>query len=296
MNLKLSKNTKMSKQNSKMKRSEGLVQRKHFTSDHNDSERHEVSEEGDDSKDAKLTLTENIFLLGLKDKEGYISFWNDCISTGLRGCILIDLCLRGKIELEKAGVKCKNLLLRKVVVKNETSVGDALLDEAFKYIKTSSELHTVPEWIDYFSGDSWNPLKLKYRLKNVRNRIAKSLVEKGTLTTGAQNFILFNIKTHPLLQNITKLRLINSVQNALLKKWSNDCLRMDKRLVALVFMAHACDVLEDTFANLNSEDYELVKTRMNILLHLDFEIQAYRSECDALLWAVFYSLYKLELL
>ena len=42
---------------------------------------------------------EEVLLLGLKDKEGYTSFWNDCISSGLRGCILIELALRGRIEL-----------------------------------------------------------------------------------------------------------------------------------------------------------------------------------------------------
>ncbi|KAB7505794.1 Golgi phosphoprotein 3, partial [Armadillidium nasatum] len=44
---------------------------------------------------------------------GYTSFWNDCISSGLRGCILIELSLRGRIELEKAGLRRKSLLNRK---------------------------------------------------------------------------------------------------------------------------------------------------------------------------------------
>ncbi|KAJ8383428.1 hypothetical protein AAFF_G00221280 [Aldrovandia affinis] len=57
-------------------------------------------EEESDSKDIRLTLMEEILLLGLKDKEGYTSFWNDCISSGLRGCILIELALRGRIHLE----------------------------------------------------------------------------------------------------------------------------------------------------------------------------------------------------
>lgn len=54
-----------------------------------------------DSKETRLTLMEEVLLLGLKDKEGYTSFWNDCISSGLRGCILIELALRGRIELER---------------------------------------------------------------------------------------------------------------------------------------------------------------------------------------------------
>ena len=46
---------------------------------------------------------EEVLLMGLKDKEGYTSFWNDCISSGLRGCILIELALRGRVELERSG-------------------------------------------------------------------------------------------------------------------------------------------------------------------------------------------------
>ena len=39
----------------------------------------EEEEEERDSKDTRLTLMEEVLLLGLKDKEGYTSFWNDCI-------------------------------------------------------------------------------------------------------------------------------------------------------------------------------------------------------------------------
>ena len=65
----------------------------------------------------------------------YTSFWNDCISSGLRGCILIELALRGRIELERAGMRRKSLLGRKVILKNGEPCGDVLLDEALKHIK-----------------------------------------------------------------------------------------------------------------------------------------------------------------
>ena len=62
----------------------------------------------------RLTLMEEVLLMGLKDREGYTSFWNDCISSGLRGCILIELGLRGRIQLEKQPARRKSLLMRKV--------------------------------------------------------------------------------------------------------------------------------------------------------------------------------------
>jgi Golgi phosphoprotein 3 len=42
---------------------------------------------------------EEVLLLGIKDKQGYLSFWNDNISYALRGCILIELALRRRIGI-----------------------------------------------------------------------------------------------------------------------------------------------------------------------------------------------------
>ncbi len=72
--------------------SEGLKQRRRHKVE---EKREDVDEDYDqtagqdiddgDSKETRLTLMEEVLLLGLKDKEGYTSFWNDCISSGLRG-------------------------------------------------------------------------------------------------------------------------------------------------------------------------------------------------------------------
>ena len=44
----------------------------------------------------------------------------------------------------------------------------------------------------------------------------------------------------------------------MLRKWVNDAHRMDRRLLSLIFLAHASDVLENAFAPLNDDDYDLV--------------------------------------
>uniref|UniRef100_A0A8D8U714 Golgi phosphoprotein 3 n=1 Tax=Cacopsylla melanoneura TaxID=428564 RepID=A0A8D8U714_9HEMI len=141
-----------------MNRGDGLVQRRNVLKDSdttlsksNNSEEDEPNEElgangvdeDQDSKETRLTLMEEVLLLGLKDKEGYTSFWNDCISSGLRGCILIELGLRGRIELEKAGMRRKSLLSRKVIVRNDKPTGDVLLDEALKHMKETNPPETV---------------------------------------------------------------------------------------------------------------------------------------------------------
>ncbi|CAL8126069.1 unnamed protein product [Orchesella dallaii] len=245
-----------------------------------------------DSKETRLTLMEEVLLLGLKDKEGYTSFWNDCISSGLRGCILIELAIRGKVELEKAGMRRRSLCNRKVLVKNDSPCGDVLLDEALKHIKDTEPPETVQSWIEYLSGETWNPLKLSYQLKNVRERLAKNLVEKGVLTTEKQNFLLFDMTTHPLVDNVAKTRLVKRLQESVLSKWTNDPNRMDKRLLALIFMAHASDVLENAFSPLNDDDYELAMKRVRELMDLDFEAESAKPNANETMWAVIASFVK----
>lgn len=135
-------------------------------------------------------------------------------------------------------------------------------------------------------GETWNPLKLHYQLRNVRERLAKNLVEKGVLTTEKQNFLLFDMTTHPLTNNNIKQRLIKRVQEAVLEKWVNDPHRMDKRLLALIFLAHSSDVLENAFAPLLDDQYDLAMKRVRLLLDLDPEVESMKTNTNELVWAV----------
>ncbi|KAL2092396.1 hypothetical protein ACEWY4_012194 [Coilia grayii] len=282
-------------------RNSGLVQRrteasrsaaadKERGSGDEDYDARRVDEQDDDdsgdSKETRLTLMEEVLLLGLKDREGYTSFWNDCISSGLRGCMLIELALRGRLQLEACGMRRKSLLARKVICKSDAPTGDVLLDEALKHIKDTQPPETVQSWIELLSGETWNPLKLHYQLRNVRERLAKNLVEKGVLTTEKQNFLLFDMTTHPLTNSTIKQRLIKKVQEAVLEKWVNDPHRMDKRLLALIFLAHSSDVLENAFAPLLDDQYDLAMKRVRQLLDLEPEGESVKTNANELLWAV----------
>uniref|UniRef100_A0A8D2JKI6 Golgi phosphoprotein 3 n=1 Tax=Sciurus vulgaris TaxID=55149 RepID=A0A8D2JKI6_SCIVU len=204
---------------------------------------------------------EEVLPLGLKDQESYISFWNDCISSGLRGCMLIELALRGRFQLEACGMRCKSILTRKVICKSDVPTGDVLLDEVLKHVKETQLPERVQNWIELLTAETWNPLKLHYQLRNVWERLAKNLVERGILTTEKQNFLRFHMRTHPLTNNNIKQRLIKKVQEAVLDKWVND--PHHNRLLALICSAHALDVLESTFAPLLDEQYDLATKKAN---------------------------------
>ncbi|CAF0951720.1 unnamed protein product [Rotaria sordida] len=243
--------------------------------------------DSDDDKETRLTLMEEVLLLGLKDREGYTSFWNDCISSGLRGCILTELGFRGRLELEKTGARRRTLANRKVMLLDDTMAGDVLLDEALRHVKETQPAETVQSWIEYLSGECWNPLKLKYQLRNVRERLAKSLVDKGICSTEKQNFFLFDMTTHPLSDSIHKTKLIKKVQDSVLTRWPNDPRRMDRRILALIYLAHASDVLENAFTSLSDDDYEVAMKHVRELLDLDpdQETSKYDSKME-IMWAV----------
>lgn len=113
----------------------------------------DISESAERMKQPKLTLMEEVLLMGLKDKQGYLSFWNDNISYALRGCIVLELAFRGRISMQKDSSRRRFPLADRVIeVVDETLTGEVLLDEALKMMK-SSEKMSVSAWIDLMSGE-----------------------------------------------------------------------------------------------------------------------------------------------
>lgn len=113
----------------------------------------DISESAERSKQPKLTLMEDILLMGLKDKQGYLSFWNDNISYALRGCIVIELAFRGRISMIKDSSRRRFPLAdRMIEVIDDTLTGEVLLDEALKMMKSSEQM-SVSSWIDLMSGE-----------------------------------------------------------------------------------------------------------------------------------------------
>lgn len=77
------------------------------------------------------------------------------------------------------------------------------------------------------------------------------------------------------------------VQEAALRRSITDVAHADKRSLALLMLAHSADVLENAFAPLSDEDYELATRRVRSLLDLDFEAEAMRPDACEIMWAVF---------
>ncbi|KAK3385079.1 vacuolar protein sorting-associated protein 74 [Podospora didyma] len=235
----------------------------------------DISESEERSKQPKLTLMEEVLLLGLKDKQGYLSFWNDNISYALRGCIVLELALRGRISMQKDPSRRRFLLPdRTIEVIDNTLTGEVLLDEALKMMD-SSEKMSVNSWIDLMSGETWNLLKIGYQLKQVRERLAKGLVDKGILRTEKRNFLLFDMATHPVVDGGAKEDIRRRVRNVLTQRTvvinSSQFLPENVefrylRTIAMVCAAYAANVLENALSTLGHDAREKAFTQTDDLL------------------------------
>lgn len=98
--------------------------------------------------------------------------------------------------------------------------------------------------------------------------------------------------THPLHDACQKEQVIKKIQDTLLSRWVNDPRRMDKRALALVYLAQASEVLEHAFASLSDEDYDLAMRRVRELLDLEPDLEAAKEGADEVMWAVVSSFFK----
>ncbi|KAI3404414.2 hypothetical protein KGF56_002811 [Candida oxycetoniae] len=225
-----------------------------------------------------LTLMEEVLLMGLKDKEGYLSFWNDNISYALRGCILLELAFRNKITLVNDPAMGRfELSDRLVEVIDTEPTGEVLLDEALKIMKSDESYLSVTNWIDLLSGETWNLMKINYQLKQVRERLAKGLVDKGILRTERKNFFLFDMATHPVADKMSKEYVKNRIlaflvsRNIDLEAVANDQFPKDTsfkylRTISLVCGSYAANVLENVLMSLNYDKRDQAFARADELL------------------------------
>ncbi len=127
-------------------------------------------------------------------------------------------------------------------------------------------------------------------MRNVRERIAKNLVEKGVCSTEKQNFVIFDMTTHPLINSPVKQLIIQRLNNAVLSNWSNDIQKLEKRCLSLIVVAHRADVLENAFLTLSNQDYNTAMKHVRTLLDLNYNEHGSTGTPSDVIWAVFAAL------
>jgi len=134
---------------------------------------------------------------------------------------------------------------------------------------------SINSWVDLLSGETWNVMKIGFQLKQVRERLAKGLVDKGVLRTEKRNFLLFDMATHPVADVRTKESIVTRavtlltstttvLPSAALDKEGVQCRVM--RAVCLVCAAYTASVLDNAFGRLAYEDREAAFQRCDEIL------------------------------
>lgn len=146
---------------------------------------------------------------------------------------------------------------------DKTKTGDRILDEVLEIMDSSaSRPHSVGYWVDVLSGESWNVMKLKFSLKNLRERLAKGMVDKGVLRTESKSFGLFEMATHPIKDPSVKDDIVYKVQDTLLRGSTPD-----PRRVVFVAMAYACNVIDNALLKLEEHRQEIAEDRLQHFLN-----------------------------
>jgi Golgi phosphoprotein 3 len=118
-------------------------------------------------------------------------------------------------------------------------------------------------------------MKIGYQLKQVRERLAKGLVDKGVLRTEKRNFLLFDMATHPVADAKAKEDIMRRTVKFLTTRTS--AIPADARLppkikyrttraVALCCAAYAANVLENALMRLDYDAREAAFARCDDVL------------------------------
>ena len=103
-------------------------------------------------------------------------------------------------------------------------------------------------------------MKIGYQLKQVRERIAKGLVDKGVLRTEKKNFVLFDMPTHPLNDSVVKQQLVKRVSDSLMGRGPSP----DARTICMICAAQAGNVLENVTNTMSFSNREAASTTVDM--------------------------------
>lgn len=118
-------------------------------------------------------------------------------------------------------------------------------------------------------------MKIGYQLKQVRERLAKGLVDKGILRTEKKNFLLFDMPTHPVVDTAAKDEIRKRVRNVCSQRTvvfpPSQFLPAEMdfrylRTISMVCAAYAANVLENALITMGHEARERAFAQVDELL------------------------------
>lgn len=159
-----------------------------------------------EEKPVQLSIMEELCLIALGEERAQLSLFNDNIPYVLRGCILLELALARRIKLNiQKGGDLNEPWKFDIMVSDFTPTGDSVLDEALGIL--NKHQLDLQRWIDVLTGETWDRKLASCQMFNLRDRICKSLMEKGVTTSRKTTLFLVETTEYPLLNHNIKRKL-----------------------------------------------------------------------------------------
>ncbi len=173
----------------------------------------------------KLTLSEQLLLLALKDEKGtVVSKAGMALDFGLAGALLLEMTVDERIGIRDG----------KLVVQNATPSGDPLHDEVLTVLTAKKRrLKPVKYWVP----------RLASKMRKLRHKIADRLVLSGILRREKKRILgIFPSVRYPTANPLPELEVREQLKHTILE---GDFPSTETRMV--LNLVKACDLSDEVF-------------------------------------------------
>ncbi|TKK84373.1 GPP34 family phosphoprotein [Herbidospora galbida] len=165
-------------------------------------------------------IAEDVLLLGYDEQKGQPTIGSTELNAGLAGALLAELAIKGRLSLAD----------KKVVVTDETPVGEPELDAALARIAAEAKVRKPEWWVDKLQG------------AKLRERLLVRLVEGGVLSEERGKILgLFKTVKYPELDGSVERAVRMRVESVL------NGAEPDKRTAVIIGIMHATKALKKQF-------------------------------------------------
>jgi hypothetical protein len=211
----------------------------------------------------QLHLHEEVMLIALKDEEGTIASGTS-YQYALAGAVLAELLLSERIAVEERKKK------KYAALKDSTPLGDPVIDECLEKVVNAKNKQQLQTWVSRFSG-----------LKDLKNRVARRLVERGILRADEDKvLLLFTRKLYPEVNPEPERKMIERLREAVFTEAED----IDPRTVVLVSLADSTGLLKVIF---DKKELKARKKRIEQVVNGDVSGKATKEAIEAMQAAVF---------
>ena len=173
----------------------------------------------------KLTVSEQLLLLALKDEKGtVVSKASMALDFGLAGALLLEMTVDERIDIQDG----------KLAVQNSTPSGDPLHDEVLSVLTAKAgKLRPMKYWVP----------RLASKMRKLRHKIADRLVLSGVLCREKKRILgIFPSVRYPTANPLPELEVREHLKRTVLESTSPS---METRMI--LNLVKACELSDEVF-------------------------------------------------